>query len=381
MPEIEEKEKYFTEIRQTIKFLLWEREHGRESFQISDFFKKELEDEIVNNFDNTINRREYEETVLELFGAKRSRKIKITKGLVYKEVENLIRKYRLRSRKEIFQRLVTTLQPLPLEYELLRDIIFESYNYLMRDALLHKISSLVREGTTDIRKVMSALRLENFDVEQNEVKKLLDKSIEDLERLKKKYKRVPKRGKVELAYPAEAISPVKRRLKENMRKSLMQKAQLKKQRFIKKECPKFKFTLVENKIENDMRVLAHTGEIKLGVVRVKTLMSATRVTDVQIACSKIGSKRGVIINVAEFQKIVANKQTDVYLQRWLKSANKQLGFSNIQEINWFLMSVLNDRFRLPGASSRYLRGRFVIHLINLSKNLTKYIVEKALEGK
>ncbi|KPK89025.1 hypothetical protein AMJ80_10350 [bacterium SM23_31] len=381
MTEIEAKEKYFTEIRQTIKFMLREREQGRELFKISDFFRKELEDEIVNNFGNMINRQEYEETVLELFGAKRSKKVKITKMLVYKEVENLIRKYRLRSRKEIFQKLIAKLQPLPLEYELLRDFVIESYNYLIRETLLYRISSMVREGTTDLRKVMSAIRLENFDVDRNEIKRLLDKCIEDLEKLKKKYKREPKRGKIELTYPAEVVSPVKQRLKENMRKSLIHKAQFKKQRFIKNECPKFKFALVENKIENDMRVLVHSGEVESGVIRVKTMLFNNRVTDVQIACLKIGSTRGVMVSVAEFQKTVAVKQTDASLQRWLKSANNQMGFPNIQTLNWFLMSVLNDRFKLPEGVSNYLKGRFVIHLINLDKNLTKYIVEKALEEK
>ena len=240
---------------------------------------------------------------------------------------------------------------------------------------------MVREGTTDLRKVMSAIRLENFDVDRNEIKRLLDKCIEDLEKLKKKYKREPKRGKIELTYPAEVVSPVKQRLKENMRKSLIHKAQFKKQRFIKNECPKFKFALVENKIENDMRVLVHSGEVESGVIRVKTMLFNNRVTDVQIACLKIGSTRGVMVSVAEFQKTVAVKQTDASLQRWLKSANNQMGFPNIQTLNWFLMSVLNDRFKLPEGVSNYLKGRFVIHLINLDKNLTKYIVEKALEEK
>lgn len=381
MLEVEEKEKFFTEIRQTIKFLLREREHGRESFQISDFFKKDLEDEIVNNFNNTINRQEYEETILGLFGARRTKKIKITKGLVHREVEKLVRQYRMRSRKEIFQKLVDTLQPLPLEYELLRDLIINSYNILMRDTFKNRIYSMVREGTTDIKVVLSALHREKFDIDRDEVKIFIDKSIKDLEKLKKKYKRDPRKGKVKLVYPAETVSPVKQRLKENLRKSLIGKAQFKKQYFIKKECPKFKFSLAENVIENDMRVLVHSGEIKSGAVRVKTLMSNARVSDVRISCLIKGGKRGVMVSVAEFQKIVANKQAEDYLQRWLKNANKQLEFSNIQEINWFLMSVLNDRFGLPGAVSRFLRGRFVIHLFELSKNLTKYIIEKALEDK
>ena len=54
------KEKIFTEIRQSVKFLLRERDKGREEFEVSDFFKEELETEILENFNQKINKEEYE---------------------------------------------------------------------------------------------------------------------------------------------------------------------------------------------------------------------------------------------------------------------------------------------------------------------------------
>ena len=61
-----EKEKIFTEIRQSINFLLQEREKKEVDFEISDFFRQKLVDEILLNFDNAITQEEYVETVLKL---------------------------------------------------------------------------------------------------------------------------------------------------------------------------------------------------------------------------------------------------------------------------------------------------------------------------
>ena len=49
MPTVLTKEEIFSEIRQTIKHLMRERDRGRESFEIADFFKSELEEEILIN--------------------------------------------------------------------------------------------------------------------------------------------------------------------------------------------------------------------------------------------------------------------------------------------------------------------------------------------
>ena len=59
------KEKALDEIRTTIKFLLKERERGREQFKDKDFFNENLERNILYNFDSIITRTEYEEVILD----------------------------------------------------------------------------------------------------------------------------------------------------------------------------------------------------------------------------------------------------------------------------------------------------------------------------
>ncbi len=74
MPTSMDKDKIFIEIRHTVMFLLRERAQGREQFDIADLFRRDLEDEIVNNFDNMIKRQEYENIILKLFEQKKTEK-------------------------------------------------------------------------------------------------------------------------------------------------------------------------------------------------------------------------------------------------------------------------------------------------------------------
>jgi len=382
MVEKTQKEKIFTEIRQTVKYLLREREQGNEVFKIADFFKKELEDRIVEDFDHIISKEEYEYTILSLFGVGKRKRTKITKGLVHKEVDKLIRQYRLRSKKQILQKLIEHFTPLPVEIEKLHDYMIESYNISMREPLQIKITALVKEGTTELRRVMNFLRRENFEVEEDIVKETLEKIISDLEKSKIKYKRERRTVKAEeTSLSADNyLSPVRVRLREQMRKSLIKKAKFRRQRFIKNECPKFKFNLLKTSFENNMQALEYIGKRGDGAIMIKILLANERIADIQINCIKKGELYGAMINIAEFQKSAAANQGEAYLQRWLKTANKQLEFANIQESIWFLIGILNDRFGLPVGVSNYLKKNFVQQLIELDKNFAQYVIEKALEN-
>jgi hypothetical protein len=377
-----QKEKIFIEIRQTIKYLLREREQGKEDFEISDFFKRNLENSILENFDNSIDREEYEQAILSLFGAVKRKKVKITKGLIRKEVEKLIRQYRMRSKKQILQKLIEQFLPPPSEIETIRDYVNESYNILMYEPLQLKITALVKEGTTDLRRVINVLRRENFEVEEDIIKKILEKAIAGYEKSKIKYKRERRSVKTNepLVSTDDYLSPVRVRLHEQMRKSLIKKAKFRRQWFIKNECPKFKFNLIKSSFENDMQALEFMGERGEAAILVKILLANDRIGDVQINCVKKGESFGAIINVAEFIKAAATNQSESYLQRWLKTANKQLMFGNIQELLWFLIGVLNDRFGLPIGVSNYLKKNFIQYLLELDKSLAEYVIEKALEN-
>lgn len=380
MSEAIEKDKIFLEIRQTIKFLLRERDQGKENFEISDFFKPGLETEILNNFDNAISRKEYEETVLALFGAK-GRRGNITLGAVKKEVNKLIRQYRMRSKKQILQKLIAQFQPVPSDVQLLRDYVVESYNKAMKEPLKLKIASYVKEGTTNLRNVMSILRREKYDIDQRFVKEILEKIIKDFERTRRKLQRgKTSRSTVKKFATDRSSVASKKRLRDQMQKSLIRKTKNKKSRFIREKCPKFRFELEENIVEDTIRTLIYSGKKGTTEISVKTSLDKDKITDVEILFLKKSSKKPSVFSIGEFLKAIEDNQKDAFLQHWLKSANKQAKFTNVQELIWYLQSILNERFNLPEGIANYLDKRFVQHLIELDLNLTKYVIEKALEN-
>ncbi|MFC1553995.1 hypothetical protein ACFL7D_05125 [candidate division KSB1 bacterium] len=316
--------------------------------------------------------------MLGLFVAQKKKNKLPSKGRIQKEIEKLVRQYRIRSKKEILKKLIQAFDTDPSDFGELKEIVVEFYVRLLREPLQRRITSLVKEGTTDLRRVLSVLKREKFDVERKDVKPILDKIITDMEKTKKKYSRgrVAKAG---LNFDDDN-SPVKRRLRDQMRKSLLRKTRYRKQRFVRKECPKFRFVLSQDSVENDLRALVYYGERTNSAFHAKILLSNGRITDVQITAGIPDTKNSAIININEFLKSGDSKSKDAFLQLWLKNANKYIKFTNVQELLWFLSTVLNERFGLPDGVSKYLKDRFVKYLNELDSNLTKYVIEKAVEN-
>ncbi|MFC1477653.1 hypothetical protein ACFL6L_04205, partial [candidate division KSB1 bacterium] len=357
-----------------IKYLLREREQGKEKFEIADFFKPDLEEQIIANFNNEISISEYEELVYSIFGAGGG---KITEGRVKKEVQKYIRQYRMRSKKQILQKLMLTFKPLPSEMELLRDLVTMSYNKFMLDPLRIKINALVREGTTNLRSVLSVLRREKYDIDRDIIEDILQKILADQQKSKS---RMSLGGRKDIGLKLE-LSPVKKRIREQMRKTLLQKARLKKQQFIKMECPKYRFELKKEKFEGDTKTVNYAGEVNNAELIIQSTISSEhkRVKEIHVICRKKGDPKGASINIKQFETIKDNSKAQSLMQQWLKNIIPVIGFGNIQEVLWFLMSILNEKFGLAREIDRYLRNNFTDHLIEFDRTITKFVIEKALE--
>ncbi len=381
MPTSMDKDQIFIEIRNTVMFLLRERAQGREQFDIADLFRRDLEDEIVNNFDNMIKRQEYENIILQLFEQKKQKRKSIPQGRVQRETEKLIRQYRMRSKKQILKKLISQFNPDPDDFPQIKEYVTEVYNKLMRDPVQRRITGLVKDGTKDPRRVLSVLRREGYELDRKIIIEILTQAIQKEVKSPGTHLRRGRIAGKRVSSPLKTSdTPVNKRIRGQMQKSLLRKARYKKQKFIRKECPRINFKLTENTVEGDSRTLIYLGIRDDSEITVKTLLTTNKITDVVINCSKKKLKRGAEISIGEFLNNVANGKGDIFLQHWLKRTNKQLSFSNIQELIWFMMSILNDRFGLSEGLSKYLKDRFVKHLINLDKSLTNYVIEKTLES-
>ncbi|MFC1564082.1 hypothetical protein ACFL6G_04050 [candidate division KSB1 bacterium] len=367
----------FTELRKTLKYLKFERDKGNESFEPSDFLDKNLENRIIKNFNNTIDKGDYESVVSELFGDVQKNKSSIPIGNLQKEIDKLIRQYRMRSKKAIFQKLVETFSPDHDEYPAITEVVQDRYRKLMRDPLTKKITSMVKAGTKELRMVLSVLRREKYDADSEFIEEILNNILDDIGRTKQRYTRGGGRTK---AFQVDDQSPVRERLRDQMRKSMMQKARYNKQRFLRKECPQFRFEQTENTVDGETRALVYSGEHKKMTLIMKILLVNDRIIDVQVTISKSAKSQGATLNINEFQKSVSSKQGEAFLQRWLKSAVKNTRFNNLQELIWFFAAISNERFGLPDGVSRYLVTRLIDHMIELDRFLTKFVIDKAVES-
>ncbi|MFC1556983.1 hypothetical protein ACFL6I_09920 [candidate division KSB1 bacterium] len=380
MNDADSKEKIYTEIRQAIKYLMREKDKGREQFEISDFFRKELKEEIVSNFENRITIPEYEKVVYSLLGGK-TEKSRITENMVYQEVQKLIRQYRMRSKKQILQKIAAKFRPLPSQIDQLRDFLNSSYNKLMKEPLYHKITAIVRDGITDKRRLFGVLRREHYDVDKEIIEETYNRVLGEQEKKKSRFSRGTRKSiKFDVDYNIrDTQSQAKKRLREQMKNTLIRKTRYKKQRFVTIECPKFRFKQTKESIEDEKIILEHEGEVKSSRIIVKSTISKSRVLELNIICARTNAKQGAVINVFEFQKYTGKKQAGPFLQRWVKNVVSHMPYSNIQEIIWFLSSILNEKFGLPSETGKYLKTNFLPHLGELDKTINHYVIEKALE--
>jgi len=131
MQNSQQKEKIFDEIKQSINFLLIEREKKEVSFEISDFFRQKLVNEILLNFDNIISQEEYVETVLKLIYNYNNGKKSDLSGR--SEVERLIQQLKNNPKNPPFQNLITRIYPASAEIQILSSVVLESYNKLVTE--------------------------------------------------------------------------------------------------------------------------------------------------------------------------------------------------------------------------------------------------------
>lgn len=369
-----------TEIRQTVKYLMREREKGNEKFDIADFYKKELEDELLLDYDNKITRGEYKKIIADLFGIVEEvkKKSNISKAKVKREIEKLVKQYRMKSKKQILQKLLETLKPGSEDLGLIKEVIDDIYIKIMKDPITKKIISLVKSGTTKLRMVMSLLKREGYDVESEFVEAVIQKAVMDIEKRKSKYSRSrrPAAKKFDLAKPDSAV---KDRLKKQMKKSLLQKTRYNKQRFLRKECPSFKFAQTNSSQDGNERTLVFSGTANGAILNMKSFLKMNRITDVQIYVNKGKSKKIPSLMLSQYINVIGTPKETAFIEKWIKDSNKHIGYST-QELIWFLAQISNNKFGLPDGLSNYLSSRFVKNLNNLDKSITEFVVSKAIEN-
>ena len=119
--------------------------------------------------------------------------------------------------------------------------------------------------------------------------------------------------------------------------------------------------------------------VKNAELSVKTVVAGNRISNIQIICSRTGVQQIAAFDYSEFKKSVSNSRGNLFLQQWLKNLVVNMGYSNVQEVLWFLMTVLNEKFGLKAETGKFIQLNFVNYLTELERTITKILMDKALE--
>ena len=386
----EEKKPIFNEIKNTIRFLMRERAKGKEDFEVKDFFNDSLQENIIRNFDGKITRAEYESVIMEMFGLKKISKDKdLTKSKLEGEIEEIIVKYKIKTKRIIIQKMVETLSDGYYDFKQIAEIVEGKYNDVVSDIIRNRLKNFPKNRLPDLKKFTGIFKKENYEVNEGLIKKVYDefKSPEKapektaLEVLEEKIdepviKEASKRtGKSSAAEEMEELR------KQKILEQFELRTKNRKQRFINLYCKTWKFTYKGEEVEEDKSYLVYTGSFQGRFGYLKIYKPQNKIENILVHFSyEMKKKRySILIDIFEFNGLKASHQEKQYIQSRVKSLATFFGFSNFYEALWFLAEILTREHNVPKYIYDYLEENLLNYLNELDETLTKFLAMKALK--
>jgi len=381
------KENVLDEIRTTVRFLLKEREKGREQFNDQDFLDADLERNILYNFDGIISRKEYEEVILEFFGKEVIKEGKLPVNEIEKETEVLMLKYRIRTKELLVNRIAGAMTENPEEWDRIKTIIENKYTTVMENLAQKRINDLMYSAEIKQKTLKSILEREGISVPDNFLSELMLKRINHLKRRQRvkapeSSVNVVRRERLfqqRRAAPQKApVSAGQSMVRKRYMKAFQKKGMLRKKDFLETNCLSFKFALDKNYTEDGQRIFIHSSKFKGTNISVKSISEESKIANVLITFTNPDSKnKEFILDLHSVIELI-NSDLNAEVQKILKVVNTIMEFPNFQELLWFLSHILSERCKLPLRTSEFLQKKFLTYVKNLDATISKYIIEKAL---
>jgi len=383
------KDKALNELRTTIKFLIKEREQGREQFEDDVFFDEELERNILYNFDGILTRSEYEEVILEFFGSKIIKTGKLPVREIERETEELILKYRIRTKDILFNRIAEAITDEPNERKEIYGIIENKYDEVMEKLAKQRVQELMYTPEIREKTLKSILVREGIAVPDDFLSDLMKKRAVQLKRrqrvkapeksvnLIKRERQFQQRRRV--IQQEKSVSSGETLVRKRYMKAFKKKEMLRKKEFLESNCISFKFSLDNNFNENGKRVFIHSSKFRNKNISVKTISEEGQIFNVVITFKNPDSKtnKEFVLDISTIIELL-NAENTGEVQKLLKSVNNIMEFSNFQELLWFLSHILSERCKLPIRTSEYLNEEFIGYVKDLDSKISKYLIEKAI---
>lgn len=358
------------EINKTVLFLLRERDKGKEEIDISDFLDNKLEKNIIENFDRTISKDEYEELIFKIFKGK---DIKIGK-FDFKDInsflENLILKQNFRDKNKIIEKINDKFNIQKEQVNRIKKYILRKYRYIASDYLKGIFFRKLAEGIIDDEELLKIGKKERFKINSEDIKNIIivqKRKHQSGQKLKFKEK-----GK-------DKISDVEDELHQRRIKSFSERLIKMKKRFIDKYCKTVKFDLIEDNVIEGKGNFLHKCLYGGTEIYVRSIFEQEQIENVIIEFKRMvkGEKKTAKLDIYKIRNILEKPDGLKTFTQKLKGLNFVLNFPNFQEIVWFLGNFMTEQNYIPQKTAQFLRENFKDHVEKLDESLFKYIIQKS----
>lgn len=386
------------EITDTVLYLLRKKQLGTEDFEIGDLLDKNLEQNIIINFEGQISIPEYEKIIQRLCQidteelkktGKSDLKVLVEKEisdlkvLVEKEMEKLILKMKMRTLTDINYRIFRTIRVPSEKGEFIKTVILVKYRELAQSMLQNVITDWMMKGINDDAKLMRAIKLERFELDPKEYNDILQTG-------KKLYFQKSKESgsskNLVLPTPGQADSKTEQESKKDDTvkiKIAEDKMKKRQERFIDKFIKPLRFKLVENTEKEGQRYIGFRGVFLGKDIQINALMQDNRVQDMVISFSKPvrGQKKTYELNIIELKNIREGSGGGKAFTGKLNASLDIFDHTSLLEIIWFLIYGISEKNNIPTPLVRFLQQNILSHLQELDKALFNIFVQKAVTGK
>jgi len=358
------------EINKTVLFLLRERDKGKEEIDISDFLDNKLEKNIIENFDRTISKDEYEELIFKIFKGK---DIKIGK-FDFKDInsflENLILKQNFRDKNKIIEKINDKFNIQKEQVNRIKKYILRKYRYIASDYLKGIFFRKLAEGIIDDEELLKIGKKARFKINSEDIKNIIivqKRKHQSGQKLKFKEK-----GK-------DKISDVEDELHQRRIKSFSERLIKMKKRFIDKYCKTVKFDLIEDNVIEGKGNFLHKCLYGGTEIYVRSIFEKEQIENVIIEFKRMvkGEKKTTKLDIYKIRNILEEPDGLKTFTQKLKGLNFVLNFPNFQEIVWFLGNFMTEQNYIPQKTAQFLKENFKDHVEKLDESLFKYTIQKS----
>ena len=358
------------EINKTVLFLLRERDKGKGEIDISEFLDNKLEKNIIENFDRTISKDEYEELIFKIFKGK---DIKIGK-FDFKDInsflEDLILKQNFRDKNKIIEKINDRFNIQQEQVNRIKKYILSRYRYIASDYLKGIFFRELSEGTINDEELLKIGKKERFKVNSEDIKNIIIVQ-------KRKYQSEQKLKFIEK--DKDKISDIEDELHQRRIKSFSERLIKMKTRFIDKYCKTPKFDLIENNVIEGKRNFLHKCLYGGTEIYVRSISEQGEIENVIIEFKRMvkGEKKTAKLDIYKIRSILEEPDGLKTFTQKLKGLNFVLNFPNFQEVVWFLGNFMTEQNYIPQKTAQFLKENFKDHVEKLDETLFKYTIQKS----